>query len=396
MLDLNRYTILRPQRSGYYTLIIVSVLLAILGLYAAHTTDHSGHHITGMNNHVVWGLPHVFAISLIVAASGALNGASLSSVFGQTIYKPFARLSVVLAMCCLIGGLLVLVLDLGRPDRLVVAMTTYNFRSIFTWNVFLYTGFLAVGVVYLWMMMEKRFNSLIPVLGRFAFAWRIILTTGTGSIFGFLVGRNSLDSALLAPLFIALSLVMGTAVFIMTVVTLVHWQRSALDDTLVRSLRKYLIWFLLALVYFSIVQHLTNLYVSEHHMSERFTLSGPFAGIFWLGHVGLGVIIPVGLLLWGSLSVRRLVSASIAALLGGGVLVYVIVIGSQSTPQRLFPGHTVLSSRFGDGGFESYSASHWEWGLGAGGVAIAVLLCLLVLRVLPLVPALPEQANAGD
>ena len=44
--------------------------------------DH-GHIVTGMNNQVVWGMPHVFAMFMIVAASGALNVASIGSVFGQ-------------------------------------------------------------------------------------------------------------------------------------------------------------------------------------------------------------------------------------------------------------------------------------------------------------------------
>ena len=45
--------------------------------------EHHGHVVTGMNNQVVWGLPHVFAIFLIVAASGVLNVASIGSVFGR-------------------------------------------------------------------------------------------------------------------------------------------------------------------------------------------------------------------------------------------------------------------------------------------------------------------------
>ncbi|HBN30307.1 MAG TPA: molybdopterin oxidoreductase, partial [Rhodobacteraceae bacterium] len=83
--------------------------------------EHNGHIVTGMNNQIVWGLPHVFAIFLIVAASGALNVASIASVFGKTPYKPMARLSALLALSLLAGGLAVLVLDLGRPDRLIVA-----------------------------------------------------------------------------------------------------------------------------------------------------------------------------------------------------------------------------------------------------------------------------------
>jgi formate-dependent nitrite reductase membrane component NrfD len=43
---------------------------------------------------------------------------------------------------------MVLVLDLGRPDRLIVAMTEYNFKSIFAWNIILYNGFFAIVAVY--------------------------------------------------------------------------------------------------------------------------------------------------------------------------------------------------------------------------------------------------------
>ena len=83
----------------------------------------------------------------------------------------------------LAGGLAVLVLDLGRPDRLLIAMTTYNFKSIFAWNIYLYTGFFAIVIVYLWTMMAKNMDKYSKPMGYLAFAWRLILTTGTGSIF---------------------------------------------------------------------------------------------------------------------------------------------------------------------------------------------------------------------
>jgi len=265
MIDQHRYVALQTTRLSHILLLVLCVAVVIAGGYSALVLEHTGHVISGMNNHVVWGLPHVFAVSLIVTASGALNGASLASVFGLSYYKPVARLSVILAMCLLVGGLLVLVLDLGRPDRLIIAMTTYNFRSIFSWNIFLYTGFLIIGALYLWMMMDKQFNRYVTSVGSFALAWRIVLTTGTGCIFGFLVGRNALDSALLAPLFIALSLVMGTAAFALTMGVLDRWQDRLLTPHLSHSLMRMLKWFLLALVYFSLVQHLTNLYITEHH-----------------------------------------------------------------------------------------------------------------------------------
>ncbi len=398
MIDHARYATLKPQSFSYWLVLLLCALLIGLGGYCALTVEHAGHIVTGMNNHVVWGLPHVFAVSLIVAASGALNGASLSSVFGLPHYKPVARLSVTLSMSLLVGGLLVLVLDLGRPDRLIVAMTTYNFRSIFAWNIFLYTGFLVVGGCYLWMMMESRFNRHTMVAGRVAFAWRIVLTTGTGCIFGFLVGRNALDSALLAPLFIALSLVMGTAVLVLVIVMLDRWHSPVLSDQLLHSLRRMQVWFLLSLVYFSIVHHLTNLYATEHHLVERYTLIGELSLVFWLGHIVIGVVLPLLVLAVSAIKVndtKRLVISALLALFGAMALLYVVIIGSQSTPQTLFPGKTVVESRFGDAGFSAYQPSVWEWGLGAGGMALALLLCLTLLRILPLLPETQTRSTGS-
>lgn len=396
MIDTIRYAAFRPRAVSYYGALVLCVLAIALGGYSALQMEHSGHIITGMNNHVVWGLPHVFAVSLIVSASGALNGATFASVFGSARFKPLARMSVVLAMSILVGGLLVLVLDLGRPDRLIVAMTHYNFRSIFAWNIFLYTGFLLVGVWYLWMMMEKRFNHYVSTVGRAALVWRIILTSGTGCIFGFLVGRSALDTALMAPLFIALSLVMGTAVLGLITVLLDRWQPLQLETDLTASLNRMQLWFLPALAYFSIVHHLTNLYVSEHHDVEQFTLTGGFSLMFWLGHVLIGLVMPVVLIMYKSepaAAIRRLVISSVLILAGGFALIYVVIIGSQSTPQNLFPGKTVLASSFGDAAFPAYQPSAWEWGLGVGGVFLALFLFLVVIQVLPLVP---ESLKAPD
>ena len=55
------------------------VFIIMVGMGGAYYMEHHGHYVTGMSNHIVWGLPHVFAIFLIVAASGALNVASIGS-----------------------------------------------------------------------------------------------------------------------------------------------------------------------------------------------------------------------------------------------------------------------------------------------------------------------------
>ncbi len=364
-------------------------LAALFGLVAAYYMETNGHHVTGMNNQIVWGMPHVFAVFLIVAASGALNVASIGSVFGKTAYKPLARLSGLVAIALLVGGLAVLVLDLGRPDRLIVAMTTYNFKSIFAWNIYLYIGFLAMVAVYLWMMMEQRMNRYSHTVGVVAFIWRLALTTGTGSIFGFLVARQSYDAAVFAPLFIAMSFALGLAVFILVLVVSCATDDRLLGDYIVNKLGRLLGVFVAAVLYFVVVQHLTNLYAAEHLGVERFILleGGSITALFWVGQIALGGLLPLVLLFHPALNKSRsnIYAAAGLVILGGLAQIYVIIIGGQSYPLVLFPGMEVKSSFF-DGVVNSYLPSLPELILGIGGIAMAGLIIMIGMKVLRFLP----------
>ena len=234
------YRELEGRSKAYWALLLGLGAVLLLGLFAAHTMEERGHIITGMTNQIVWGMPHVFAVFLIVAASGALNVASIASVFGKTAYKPLAPLSGLVAIALLAGGLMVLMLDLGRPDRLLVAATVYNFKSVFAWNVFLYTGFFTFVIIYLWTMMERKMNPYTKAAGFAAFIWRLVLTTGTGSIFGFLVARTAYDSALLAPMFIIFSFAYGLAVFNLVLMAAYRGSGRPLGDRMLFRLGKLL------------------------------------------------------------------------------------------------------------------------------------------------------------
>jgi len=365
-------------------------VLILLGLLAFFYMEHNGHWVTGMTNHVVWGLPHVFAIFMIVAASGALNIASIGSVFGGPLYKPLGRYSGLLAVSLLIGGLMVLVLDLGRPERLIVAMTTYNFKSIFAWNIFLYTGFMAITIVYLWTMMERRANALTKPAGFVAFFWRIALTTGTGSIFGFLVAREAYDAAILAPMFIIMSFSYGLAFFIITLMSAYLWGDRQIGDLRMTKLKNLLGVFVGAVFFFTLVYHLTNLYITQHHGFERFILldGGVYTAMFWIGQILIGTIIPVVLLYIRPFSDSRnaIATASVLVLVGGFAQVYLIVIGGQAYPMSMFPGQEVLQSSFFDGRVAHYVPSIWEALLGVSGMAAALALVSIGARMLKVFP----------
>ena len=374
--------------AGHWALIGVLALVTLAGVLAGHHMDVEGHHVTGMNNRIVWGLPHVFAVFLIVAASGALNVASLSSVFGRSAYEPLARLSGVLAIALLAGGLAVLVLDLGRPERLVVAMTHYNFSSIFAWNMLLYTGFIAVVVVYLWMHMERRMQRHVRRAGIVALVWRIVLTTGTGCIFGFLVARQAYDAAVMAPLFVAMSLSLGLAVFLLVLLAASTAARP-LDDGLLRRLARLQALFVSVVLYFVIARHVANLYVAEHAAVERFLLvdGGAFPAIFWIGQILVGSILPLAML-WCPLplSRRRAAAAACLVVVGGLCQLYGIIIGGQAAPLVIFPGKEVIEGALVAGEPAHYLASLPELLLGLGGVAVSGLILVVAVRVLRILP----------
>ncbi len=373
----------------FYMLVGAIGVFVLAALGAAFYMEHNGHWVTGMNNQIVWGTPHVFAVFLIVAASGALNVASISSVFSKAMYKPLARLSGLLAITLLVGGLAVLVLDLGRPDRLIVAMTYYNFKSIFAWNIMLYTGFMGIVAIYLWMMMERKMNQYTKIAGFTAFIWRLTLTTGTGSIFGFLVARQAYDAAIMAPMFIIMSFSFGLAIFILVLMGLYRWSNRPLGDAIVYRLKNLLGVFIAAVLYFVMAYHLTNLYAAENHGVERFILmdGGVYTQMFWIVQVGIGSLLPL-LLLFGPAGKSRLWIgiACLLTIIGGLAQIYVIIIGGQAYPMEMFPGKEVIESSFFDGVVGSYTPSLPEFVLGIGGIALALVATVIGTRVLRFLP----------
>jgi molybdopterin-containing oxidoreductase family membrane subunit len=375
-----------PQR--YWLSVIALALVLGAGLFAAHEMEIRGHILTGMDNHIVWGLPHVFAIFMIVAASGALNVASVGSVFGIAAYKARARLSALLCLALLAGGLAVLVLDLGRPERIVVAATHFNFKSVFAWNVILYTGMAAIVAVYLWTMFERRFAGYTQPVGVAALVWRFVLTSGTGSIFGFLVAREAYQSALLAPLFIVLSLAWGLAAFLIAQAGVCAWQRREVPAEVDARLRRLLAIFIAAALYGVAVVHVTNAYYARQAGITAFMLrdGGEFPLLFWSGYVLLGSAVPFVLLLWRQAQgpAATLVAAALVSL-GAFAFLYVFIIGGQAYPMEIFPGHEARSA-FGDGEAARYAPSLREFLLGLGGMALAALLTLVGVRVLDFAP----------
>jgi Ni/Fe-hydrogenase subunit HybB-like protein len=367
-------------------------LLALLGIPLALAAasyfyiEHHGHIVTGMDNQIVWGMPHVFAVFLVVAATGALNIAMAASVFGKTAYKPVAPLSALVSLGVLFGGLALLMLDLGRSDRLIVAVTRLNSQSLFALRVVLYDGFMASVGLYLWFLLERRMNRYVKPAAIVAFVWQILLITGTGLEFGFNF-RAVYDSVLYAPMFIAYSSAYGTAIFALILFGVCSWEERTVSADLIRRLKNLLGVSVGVSLFFTLLFLSAKYELPRSRDVARFLLfdGGVYTALLWLGQLALGGVAPLALLLRARASRAGLAAACALVVLGGLAQMYVTLIGGQAYPQILFPG-MVESSSFFDGEIHPYTPALVEVLLGLGGVALAAAVVAVALRALALLP----------
>ena len=356
--------------------------VAVAGLLAFALIETEGHHVTGMTQRVPWGLPHVFAYFLILSASGALNVAMMAAVFGREIYRPLEPFSAMLAIALLIGGLTILVLDLGRADRVLLTLEYRNNRSIFTWNTVLYTGFLLLAASHLATLLSRRHARFSPITGHAANLWRFALTTGTGLDLGVLIARDMYGSAMYAPLFISYSLTYGLAVFLLLLPALTWLGGPRPEPAAWRRLGRLLAVFVAVSFYLAVALSAFNLYAPAGRDLVRFIWleGGIYTALVWGGQVVVGTVLPLLLILRG-----RIFAAAAATAVGGFATLYVFVVAAQVFPQQVLPGWQI-SSPYGDGSVASYIPTGPEWLLGLGGVAVALLVLLggcLLFRIVP-------------
>jgi len=376
----------------YWRLLALLAIPLLLGAVSYFYIEHYGHIVTGMDNQIVWGMPHVFAVFLVVAATGALNVALAASVFGKTAYRPVAPLSALVSLALLAGGLAVLMLDLGRSDRMIVAITRLNSQSIFALRVILYDGFMASVGIYLWFLLERRMNRYIKPAAILAFLWQLLLITGTGLEFGFNIGREVYDSVLYAPMFIAFSSAYGTAVFVLILFAVCGWEERPVSDELLCRLKNLLGIFVGASLFFAVLFLSSKYELARSRDVARFLLvdGGVYTALLWLGQLAVGGIVPLALLLRSQMSRGAIAAACALVVLGGLAQMYVTLIGGQAYPQILFPG-MVESSSFFDGEIHPYTPSVPEVLLGLGGVGLAAAIVAVALRALALFPERLDQ-----
>jgi len=193
----------------------------------------------------------------------------------------------------------------------------------------------------------------------------------------------------MAPMFIIMSFSFGLAIFLLVLMASYKWTNMELGDAVVNRLRNLLGVFVAAVLYFTAVYHVTNLYATQHHEVEKFLLldGGIFTNVFWVGEILIGGIIPLILIYAPGMKNCRKTLGLVCTMIiiGGFSKLYTILIAGQAYPLEIFPGYEVSSS-FYDGVVNSYTPSLPEILLGLGGVAMTLFIVAFALKVLRFLP----------
>jgi|SRR5680860_187466 len=293
-------------------------------------------------NEVAWG--GMIAIYLFLAgiAGGAFLTASLTDLFSKKQYPKVIRSGAYIALVTIIVGLGLLVVDLGRPLSFWKLIFNVNLGSVMSIGVFIVSGFTALSVVYgylVWLTAaaQKRikitsantevaatsgkqgiqaFRKPVAVLG-------VLFSLGTATYTGFLLSAVATNNFWHTP-FLGIE-----GIPFMPILFLVSAASTGLAATLIgvvdcSDLITYkkvdIVLIILEIILISI------LYLTV----KPIFFTGSMATLFWLGVVGIGLIIPLFLSIYGVTKHKNLVVPVCGMVVIGGLcLRYFIVYTGQ-------------------------------------------------------------------
>ncbi|RTL57627.1 MAG: polysulfide reductase [Sphingobacteriales bacterium] len=409
---------LLPQPFGKKGKIWLAVLtaLCIVGLVAYIRQLSNGLVVTSMRDYVSWGIyisNFVFFVAISLVGSLITAVLRLTNVHWST---PLTRIAEIIAVAAITFAAIIIVVDMGRPERFYNLFIHGRLQSPIIWDVIVITTYFFVSLLLLYIPLlpdfkillkfkEKtgaKLNKLYRFLGSF---WKntpdqikisersigilsitiipiaFSIHTVTSWLFA-TTYRPGWDSTNFGAYFISGAFLVGAGGVV--VAMYVFRQSYKLEKYITEShfdkMGKLLVMLALLYLYFNINEFLVPAFKmkkpEEEHLTGLFT--GEFAPLFWFA-VLTAMVIPIVILLFKS--GRKPLPAFIAGILvviGSWFKRYLIV-----TPTLL---HPFLPMRDVPANYRHYFPSWEEWAIAIGSLAGAMLIITLFARFFPIIP----------
>jgi len=392
-------------------------------LYAYYTQLQEGLIVTGLGDYTSWGM-YIANFVFFVAAS--LVGMLISCVLGLIgieWVKPIARIAEIIAVAFAAVAGLVIVSDMGRPDRLPYVFMFGRVQSPIFWDVTVVTTYFTLSLILYYLtlipdlaigrtrlggrpkflikayeILSVRFNHTPLQYKILHKAIRIIIIliipmafaihTVTSWLFAVTV-RPGWDSTIFGPYFLSGAFVAGTAAVIIAMYFFRKNYKLSdyITDDHFDKIGKLLFLVSILYLYFNINEYLIPAYKLKQfeaiHISEMF--SGHYAPLFYLTQVA-GLIIPLLLLIFSKMrKAAPLTVISIVMLIAAWLKRYLIVVPAQAHP--FLPIQNVPEK------FIVYTPTITETAITVGSFILVLMIITILSKLFPVVPAWEMAAN---
>jgi Ni/Fe-hydrogenase subunit HybB-like protein len=375
----------------------------LAGLIAGIIVLVRGLVVTNLSDLVPWGLWITLDLSAIALSAGAFTLSAAVYMLGMKHLQPVARTAVFIGLIGYSMAIMMLFMDIGRPDRLWHALIYWNTHSPLwevTMCICLYFTVLILEVIPIfgdadWLkgrwprlsMRMKNVHHIAPILAVAGLTLSMLHQSSLGATYGILKARPIWYRPGMAVLFIVSAMVAGPALVVLASrIASKVTQKAAVKEELLDQVAKFVGFALIGYLYLRFWDAFSMSYTYEPARSEGLNMltQGPLSFNFWVGEIILGMVIPMIILLSSRLRKNKGLQMLALLMVVGGLVAFrwdINMVGQLVVygvlPQDIVPRYT------------QYFPSLIEILVAIGVVAYGVLAFTLGVRYLKVV-------NHGD
>ncbi len=418
---------LMPKPFGWSGKIWVGVLsiIFLLGLFFYVQQVWYGLGITAMRDYSTWG---IYISNFVFFVAISLVGSLISAILklsGAKWRTPLTRISEMIAVASIIFAAIVIIVDMGRPDRFLNVILHARIQSPITWDVIVITTYLVISLLLFYLplipdlaFMRDRMKG-IPAWQQkmykiLALGWKsdpgqekilrrseqilailiIPVAFGIHTVTSWLFAttlRPGWDSSNFGPYFVSGAFMVGAGGVIAAMYIFrthyTNWEKY-LTDKHFDYMGRLLVLLSLVYLYFNINEYFVPAYKMKGQEAEHLNalFFGNYAPLFWSVQI-FGMVLPIVLLLFPKgRKPLPIFLISILVIVGAWFKRFLIVIPTLSHPY--IPMDRVPES------WQHYIPTFKEWSITAGTLAGALLIVTLMARLLPAIPVVETIEEA--
>lgn len=228
----------------YHLWMLLLTAAVLLGINAYCKQLVSGLAVTGMTDHVSWGIYIANFTFLVGMAAAAVMLVIPVYVYRNHQLHDLVIFGELFAVASIVMCLLFVNVDLGRPDRFMHIFWRFNFPvSMLTWDVVALGGYFLLNLHICGYLIYSAYRGRRPSPAFYipfvfvAIGWAISIHTVTAFLYVGLGGRPFWNSAIIAPRFLASAFAAGPAFVVLTLQVIRRFTAYKVTDAALALLR---------------------------------------------------------------------------------------------------------------------------------------------------------------